>query len=562
MPPKEPIQSSDQDLITTDNHVIASADAITQDAPVSTTPQPRPVISKPPRKSPLKWILTTLIIALILGGGYLAWNHFHKAAQNKTTSIVKDIPLLRIGSPNGPIGSKYIYPNPQGTILSLGMDYQIFEGLIGYTNQKLTPLLATSWTNPSKTTWVFQLAHNVTFQNGDVMTASDVANSLNTNMKDDNWSGYLSTVSSIKATGTNEVTITTNQPDALLLNRLVTSFVFKKDTAGKYYGTGPYTLDKSKPDTDHLTTLVAYEGYHGGSPKAKVLDFTIYDKDSDLVAAFKNKKIDTFDDNADPKTQANFGSAASVLSYQDPGAFGINLDINKPGSPLSDIRVREAIAYAIDRPALVKQSSSPIEATQYIAPKTIVGYDATAKFPSLDVAKSKQLQAEAGYPNGVPLVYGYVKGYQLDPPVLIQQLTAAGFKITADPLASTDDYISKLRANKEDLSSLTFDSNYYDATDLFTQILDSRGSTFTFYTDPKFTALIDASEQEFSPAAHIKKAQAITKYVSDNYLWIPVHITQTSIYSVPNYQISQNYQTAPEATNYWQVGQIVTDTKK
>jgi peptide/nickel transport system substrate-binding protein len=538
--------------------------------PLEPADQPMPVetisdtipTSPAAKRGKLKWLLTVIVLILLTGCGYLAWTHFHKADENKVATTIKDIPLLRIGSPNGPIGSAYIFPNAPGIIASQIIDFQIFEGLIGFKNNAITPLLATSWTNPDKTTWVFKLAHDIKFQNGDTMTAVDVADSLSADLQNDNWSSYLSTTSTVKATGTDEVTITTSQPDALLLNRLVYGFVFKKDAAGKYYGTGPYSLDKTKPDTESTTSLVAFEDYHGGHPKVKAQTYTIYEKDTNMVADFKAKKIDTFDDNVSPKTQAEFGSAAKVFTYQDPGAYGINLAMRRPGTPLTDIRVREAIAYAIDRPALVKQSVDPITATQYIIPQTVVGYDSTAKFPGLDVAKSKQLQVAAGYPGGVPLTFAYVKGYQLDAPVLIQQLEAAGFTITPDAVTSTDDIISGLKSNKDDLSSITFDSNYYDATDMFTQLLDSKQSAFPFYANPQLDTLINTAEQEFNPAAHIKKAQAITKFVADNYLWIPVRSTETSIYSIPNYKILQNYQTTPEFTNYWQVGQVVTTTPK
>jgi peptide/nickel transport system substrate-binding protein len=530
----------------------------TQETPTQETPTAS--VSPPIKKSGAKKLLATLFILLVLvGGGLLVWQHFF-AKTSQTVTSIKDIPVLRVGSLNGPIGSSSIYPNPQTTYLPLTIDSQIFEGLVGYRSNKIVPLLATSWTNPDNSTWVFKIAKNVKFQNGSVMTVADVVSSLNANLKDNNWNTYLSTVSSIKATGPDQVTITTTKPDSLLLNRLIYGFVFQKDATGTYYGTGPYTVDKTKPDSPSATTLKAFDGYHGGSPKTKAISYSTYDADADMIAAFKAHKIDNFDDYKNTQTQASLGSSAHVSSYIDFGAFGLNLNIVKPNGVMANKLVREAVAYAIDRPALAKQTTNATESTQSIVPQSIIGYSKSAVFPSLDVTKSKQLQTQAGYPGGVPLTFAYVKDAQPDPPVLIKQLIAAGFKMTADPAASSDEFFAHIKTGNEDLFGLTVDSNYYDASDLFAQILDSTQSTFHLYNNPQYDALVATAAQEFNPAQHIQKVQAINQFVVDNYLWIPVHSTGISIYSVPQYQISEHYSNSIQTTAYWQVGQVVTTT--
>jgi peptide/nickel transport system substrate-binding protein len=542
-PPSEPVQQPTE------------APIINQDLqPESEALPPAP---EPKKKSGTrKWLLLIFLLLILVGGGYLA--HHYTQKSSKTITSTKDISLVRIGSANGPVGTANIYPNPQGTYLSLAISSQIYEGLVSYNDNKIVPDLATSWTNPDTSTWVFQIAQNIKFQNGDSLTTADVVNSFEANIKNSGWNKYTSTIDTVKSTGEHQVTITTTTPDALLLKRLVSAFVFKKTSDGTLYGTGPYVVDKSKPDTDASLNLKAFEGYHAGSPKTKALSYAIYESPEQLVAAYKANKIDSFDDYVNAATQKQLSSTAQVAKYADAGSSMLLMNMVRPAGVLANKTLREAIAYALDRPSLVKQSANAAQIAQTLIPQSVIGYAASVTFPGLDVAKSKQLQTAAGYPNGAPLTFVYVKDAQPDPPVIIQQLQAAGFKVIPTVVSSSHDLFTVTKTGNFDLMGLTYSSDYFDATDIFTAMLDSRQSDFQLYDNTKYNALIDTAEQTFNAAQHIQKVQAINKFITDNYLAIPVHSTETALYFRPNYQIPKQYTRALATPAYWRVGQTVT----
>jgi peptide/nickel transport system substrate-binding protein len=525
--------------------------------PTGAGPAPVMVGQSPKPKKHLGWLWVVLAIIIIAAGGYVAWSQLHDSSSTTTTTI-KDVPLLRVGSLDGPIGPDYMFPNAQATSLSLGIDLQVFEGLAGYQGQKLVPLLATSWTNPNKNTWVFQIAKNVKFQNGDALTPTDIVNSIEADMQNDGWNTYTSTIASIKATGPNEVTITTSQPNSLLLNQLVYCLIFKKSADGTYYGTGPYTVDTTKPYTDTDTTTKAFEAYHGGSPKTKSVHYHVYNSIADMTKAYRNKQIDVYSSYA---SAGNVGPAIT-RTEQEPGSFGLFLNMTRPNGVMANEKVREAVAYAFDRQDLVKQLGGKYSPTQQVVPKSVVGYDASATFPGFDIAKSKQLQAEAGYPDGVPVTFLYIKGLQTDPPILIKQLQAAGFKVTDDGVASPDDAVAQTKSGSYDIIGASVFSNYNDATDVFATLLDSQSSEFPVYDNPQFDAMIDAAQQAFDPATHIQKLQTIDKFIASNYLWIPLRTNADTIVSAPSYNVVNNYSLATTTISFWQVGQTVTTTQK
>lgn len=534
--------------------------ADTAATPVEQPVETPPVVSDRPtgpgRKSGLKWLIALIVLIVIVGGGYVAWSQLHNSTP-KTTSVIKSIPLARFGSVDGPIGPDYVFPHAQALSLSKNIDLQIFEGLTGYQGQKLVPLLATSWTNPNKNTWVFQLAHNVKFQNGDTMTAADVVRSLQADIANSDWSTYTSTLSNVAATGPNEVTVTTSQPDALLLDRLAYCFIFKPGTGTTNYGTGPYTIDTTKPFTDNSTTLKAFPGYHGGVPKTQVITYEVYKDSAALVNAYKAGKIDSYEVQT---TSLHAGKGVSSLTVQEPGSYGLFLNMVRPNGIMANKQIRQAVAYAINRPDWVKQLGNDTLPANQIIPKTVVGYDASATFPGLNVAKSKQLQAAAGYPDGAPVTVLYIKGLQPDAPILVQQLRAAGFKVTEDAVASPDDAVAQTQAGTYDILGVTEYSDFNDGIDVFTSLLDSKSSSFYVYDNPQYDAMIDAAEQTFDPAAYVQKLQTINKFIASNFLWIPVRTSVDVVYSKASYQIPAHYSLAASTIFFWQVGQKVTTT--
>lgn len=531
--------------------------------PVVATPTAETTLPQATKKSKKKLIIILLAVLVGIGLGVGLWYFFAGNKKEDTSNSVavtyNNVDLLRIGDTNGPIGVDVLFPNAPAAQTSQSIDFQVYEGLVGYSDQKIVPLLATSWTNPDDNTWVFTLKDGVTFHNGKTLTAADVKTSLESLKEQDYWGGYLYTIDSITVGEDNKVTIKTTSPDSLLLNRLVFGFIYSKNADETYSGTGAYTIDVENSKTEDTTKLVAYDKYHQGTPKTRAIQYTIYEDYDAVMAALNEKKIDHAnifknDDEAAKLAQLGF----DAYSYDATGVYGISMNMIKTG-PLQKKEVREALAYALNKDELAKITTSRSEVSQYVLPKSVVGYDETAKMPGYDTAKVKELLTKAGYPNGVALEYAYIEGLQDDVPGIVESLNKSGFNnIVAKAYPSPREFVQAGSSGNYDLLSGRYSTDLGDGLDTFSSLLGTDTSQFPSYSNPEFDKMLTEAAAAFKPAEHVQKVQELNKYVVDNFLYLPIDTTAFTVYypKTTNYAID-----AIPAVNdmyFWKYGDSAT----
>jgi peptide/nickel transport system substrate-binding protein len=553
--PSEPSEPVSEEPLTTEE---PEADTNHESAEPAAVPPP----TKHHQSKMLKIIATAIIVLLvILAVVWLIFGMSNKKDSASTSkTYVADIALLRVGDVNGPIGVDTLYPNAPAAQLSLQIDFQVYEGLVGYKDQKLVPLLATSWTNPDSTTWVFKIKDGVKFQNGNTVTAKDVKASFDRQMKDEYWGQYTQTISSVTASGANEVTIKTSVPDSLLLNRLAYGFIAQENADKTLSGTGAYTVDTANSKAEDKTTIVAFNNYHQGRPKTHAVQFAIYKDSQSIIKDIQAGKADFVNTDTNPEVAASLAkSNFAAVSYDATGAYGLTLNMTKAGSPLQKLEVRQALNYAMDRVTLKKGQTASLPTT-YIVPKSVVGFDESASFPSFDAAKVKELLTKAGYPNGVSLTYNYIKGIQDDALKDVDILNKNGFKVTARAYATPKEFVKATSSGDFDLFGGTFNSDLGDGLDIFAGLLSSKTSQFPSYNNPAFDKLLDEASQTFKPEEHVKKVQEINRFTKDNALWVPISIGGSTIY----YHKSQNF--VLDSVNglaggyFWKLGEVQTST--
>lgn len=512
-----------------------------------------------------KLLLGIVVFVLLLALASVGWvliskdNSKDNNTGNSSVAQVQPIPVVKVGGQEGPIGTDYIFPNAPSAEMSININFQVFEGLVGFKDQKIVPLLSTSWTNPNNTTWVFQLKQGVTFQNGKPMTAADVKSSLEADMKNEGFGQYLSTIKTVSVSGANQVTITTTTPDALLLNRLVYGYIFSNNADGTVSGTGAYSVDVAKSKTADKTVLVAYKGYHQGVPKTQEVDYQIYNSVDDLNKAMENGTINLMSDirNTEFANKLATKNIKSV-SYESNGVLGLQLNMLKSNSPLMKPEVRQALATAVDRANYVKTAGVTGDlrtASLNALPKHIVGYSASADFPGYDTQKTKDMLTKAGYTQPPALTFAYIKDIQSDVPALVAQLNKSGFNITAVPYDTPDLFIGAISEGKYDIMEISFGSDLGDGVDTFSNLLGSN-SMFPSYSNKDFDKMIETAEQTFKASDHLKKVQEINQFVADNYLWIPLTNRTFSIYYPANYNYKLVSSTGLIGMYFWELGQI------
>ncbi len=268
----------------------------------------------------------------------------------------------------------------------------------------MAPALATKWTTSAdQLTWTFTL-RDTTWQDGSPFTADDVVYSYNRIIKEKLPNAYrLATVDSVTADGPSTVVVKLKQPSPNLLASLGgfkgVAIVQKKNVdSGKIknspVGTGPFRVEKW--DRGSSITLAANPDYWGGKPKLAKVKFTFV---ADPTVALQNLQGGQvqWTDNLPPQQVSSLRESASGFAVKSVASNDYwYLALNEARKPFDDVRVRQAVAYAIDREAIVKAAKfGNATVNQTAIPKTSQWYYDYSPY-STDTAKATGLLADAG----------------------------------------------------------------------------------------------------------------------------------------------------------------------
>lgn len=263
-----------------------------------------------------------------------------------------------------------LYIGQESGILNYYLAGNMQEGLVGIdADGKFVPALATEWSTPDDTTYVFTLRDDAKFQNGDPVTADDVVFSAQQAADAETSPGtsfYLMNVASATKTGDNEVTFKLTKPDAAFLTTIanvgalvVTQQKFWEEHDGNVgtsesllLGSGPYQPTEFVPDS-HVT-LDRVDTWWGELPRVKQIrvDF-IPDENTRLLAAQKGDIDVAFNVPLKQAEQWNKIDNGRVEAVNDLSYVGLLFD--NTVKPFDDPNVRAAIASAVDREAIVEK---------------------------------------------------------------------------------------------------------------------------------------------------------------------------------------------------------------
>jgi peptide/nickel transport system substrate-binding protein len=300
---------------------------------------------------------------------------------------------------------------------------QIFDPLVRLdpgSGKGIVPALATSWTiSPDGITYTFQLREGVTFHDGEPFNAAAVALNYERLTKADSphyWAvgGKVATaqvlryVKSVAATGdlTLDIHLTAPYPDFLdNLARPYFMFISPKSIRDlepeaaslASVGTGPYKL--AERDGDSLIRLTAFDRHYDGAPTVGEVLIRPFSDRSALVAALESGEVDMI-------TSATYDEIGRLAGRYDAWGFGTEdaylIAFNTRHPLAADVRVRQALNYAVDKGGMVKglfggqvkESVGPFSASN-----AAFDPDRSPPYP-YDEARAKALLAEAGVASG------------------------------------------------------------------------------------------------------------------------------------------------------------------
>jgi peptide/nickel transport system substrate-binding protein len=271
-------------------------------------------------------------------------------------------------------------------------------------NLEMRPALAESWdVSPDQLAWTFHLRHGATFHDGSPFTADDVVYSYR-RIIDQKLANAdkLSAVTGVTAPEPSTVRITLKQPTPNLLTNLGgfkgLAIVERKNVesgqiATHPVGTGPFAFQSQK--SGDSITLKANPGYWGGAPKVSGVTFRFISEPSTALSALQAGEID-WTDSIPTQRVAQLKDDDSITLATTPSNDYWYLALNEARAPWNDVRVRQAIAYAIDRGAIVQATSyGTAVANQLAIPKGNPWYTPYDAYRH-DVDRAKSLLREAG----------------------------------------------------------------------------------------------------------------------------------------------------------------------
>lgn len=338
----------------------------------------------------------------------------------------------------------------------------IHAGLVSweYGTTKIIPDLAESWeVSPDGTIYTFKLRKGAKFHQGfGEVTADDVKYSFDRVLDPKTGALLAKTFSMIKAIKVIDkytVQLVLGAPFAPFMTRL-TSFktggIIPKAAVEKFgdkfgmnpVGAGPFEWVSGTPGGEMV--LKAFDGYYGGRPKLDRVVFPRVVDDSTAYVAFEGGDLD-FVNVQDPEILKRYKADPKIEIQTKPGLNINYLVMSTTEKPFSDLKVRQAVAHAIDKKALIETVLQGL-ATELTGPMP-AGCDFyepnVAKYP-YDPAKAKQLLAEAGYPNGFDTtLYTFIWGPAVKVVTAIQgMLKQVGInaKIQADEPTANFDKVS------------------------------------------------------------------------------------------------------------------------
>lgn len=302
----------------------------------------------------------------------------------------------------------------------------IFEGLIKVDSKgQFVPGLATKWeVSPDGKVYTFALRKGVKFHNGEPFNAQ-VAKWNIERAKGDGTTNphpeYFQGIVKIDTPDDYTLALTLKDVDALFIAHMAEGDAVMlpmkgyENTKSDPIGTGPFKFVKWVRG-DHVE-MVRFDGYW--NPEVPFLDKVIFKFIGDAsaqIAALKAGDIDVIGYIAAPESAMEMSKDKRFKVFAGTTTGEVVMSTNNKAKPFDNKLVRQAMAYAIDRQAVVDLVmfgyGTPIGS--HWSPSTPYYMDLTGKFP-YNPKKAKELLAKAGYPNGfeatikLPAIYSYSK---------------------------------------------------------------------------------------------------------------------------------------------------------
>lgn len=425
----------------------------------------------------------------------------------------------------------------------------MFNGLVRIkpgeiSPDSIEPDIAESWTaSPDGKEWTFKLRQGVQCHHDfGEFTAEDAVYSLQRAANKDSsaFSSDYSAFEKVEATDKYTVKITLKQVIPSLLGQVMNyhggNMVCKKaaeslgkDGFGKKpAGTGPFVFAEYVPQ--QYVKLVANPKYFRGEPKLKEIIYRFIPSDAARDLAFQAGEIDVMIGRQEQAwvDRVNAQPGSKVIAFGPAEMSVVHLNMTQP--PLDNIKVRQAVAHAIDRAGIWQFRGKNISRQAVsVVPSGYFGTLENAPLLPHDLNKAKELLKEAGFPNGVTIkaIHTTLPGMFTFIEALQAQLKRAGVTLDITPVEHAT-FHSQIR---QDLSQLVhFQAARFPIADVYlTQFFHSRSIVKTPTAVTNFSHCkvadqeIDAARSETDKAKQVALWQTAQEKIIKEVCAVPVN---------------------------------------
>ncbi|AZN35046.1 ABC transporter substrate-binding protein [Iodobacter ciconiae] len=455
----------------------------------------------------------------------------------------------------------------------------LFNRLIDYdaSARKLVPSLAEKWQiSPDGLSYTFTLKKNIAFHRTDyfnptrTLNADDVIFTFN-RMLDSNHPWHKSAVNgyphaqtfqlpklikSVNKIDEQTVRFELNAPEATFSALLTMGFasIYSAEYANqllaagktanlntKPIGTGPFVLKNYQKDS-HIRFDV-FTAYFGDKPK---IDKLIYAITPDASVRVQKLKASECQIALSPKPQDVLAARQdkNIQAIETPAFSTAFIAFNSQHKPFDNAKVRQALNYAFDKNAYLKQVfDGTATAADGPYPPNTWSYINQEDY-KYNPAKAKQLLAEAGFPNGFSTsIWIRPTGSSLNPnpraggELLQADLARIGVKAELKVI-EWGELIKRAKAGEHDLLFMGWSGDNGDPDNFLTPQFScssiESGLNFARYCDPQLDKLINNGKKIANQATRAKLYTSAQKIIHDQALWIPLAHPITAVLTKPN----------------------------
>lgn len=448
--------------------------------------------------------------------------------------------------------------------LSLNTTNEVMQNLVAFKpgSFDVGPDAARHWSvSPDGKTWTFDLKPGLVFSDGTPLDAAAVKfnfdrwrlpshpahGSFTYAYYVDVFGGFPGIIIDVKTPTKTRVVFTLKVPRGSFLHDIAeqpfglgSPQAILADPKGfelKPVGSGPYAVAEWVRD-DHIT-LVANPKWSGPKPAYQTVIIRDIPDQATSVLSIEKGDIDMLTDPR-PDDAKTLAEQKGLTVYEQPANNTSYIALEMEKKPFGDVRVRQAIAYALDLPAMAADlyAKGAVVANTWLPPGMLGDNPAVKAYPH-DVARAKALLAAAGFPHGFATSLSYPtspRPYLPEPQRVAEAIQAnlkqAGIEITLQP-SELGVFLDKIRHGEHEICLIGWTGDNGDPDNFLYPLLDQDSArkdgtaqNYSFWRDPAFHRLMLAGQQTVDEAKRRAIYQQALVMVRDQAPAIPlVHTT-------------------------------------